>query len=87
MRTNLTDDERTALAIVTTMTTYYGVNLGYHVMTAISQVQANCTVWVESYGALDQIHKHLIEMGAKSSQIEHSYNMKYDNYSITFRGI
>lgn len=87
MRTNLTDDERTALAIVTTMTTYYGVNLGYHVMTSISSVQANCTVWVESYEALEQIHKHLIEMGAKSSQIEHCYNREYDEFNITFKGL
>lgn len=87
MRENLTDEERTAFAIVTTIAEVYGVNLGYHVMTSISSVLANCTVWVESYEALDQIHKHLISMGAKPSQIKHSYNRNFDEYNITFQGL
>ena len=87
MRTNITDEERTALSIVKTMTETYGINLRYHVMTSISSVQANCTVWVESYEALDQIHKHLISMGATPSQIDHCYSMKYDEYNITYKGL
>lgn len=87
MRANLTEDERIALAICTTVTEVYGVNLGYHVMTSVSSVLANCTVWVESYEALDQIHKHLISMSAKPFQIKHSYSRKYDEYNITYQGL
>lgn len=83
----LTDEQKQAYAICVDLTTRYGANHGYHVMTSMSTVQASCTIWVDNYDELDEIHKHLLLIGVLPSEIEHCYIKKYDQYSITYKGI